>query len=107
MNLLLLEPADYVARDPHIARVHDRRLVHVRKILRAAVGDDLVVGELGGLIGSGRITRLDRDALELEVQLERPPPPRLAVSLVLALPRPPVLRRCIAAAASLGVAMPA
>jgi len=50
------------------------------------------------------VTRLDQEALELEVALDHEPPPKLPLTLVLALPRPKVLNRVLAAAASLGVA---
>ena len=69
---------------------------------RAKAGDSLVVGELNGRIGRGVVSRLD-DALELEVTLDADPPPKLPLTLVLALPRPKVLNRVIAGATSLGV----
>jgi RsmE family RNA methyltransferase len=80
-----------------------RRLAQVRNVHRAAAGDDLVVGRLGGLMGRGRLTRLDDSALEMDVQLDTPPPPKLPVTLLLALPRPKVLNRTVAAATGLGV----
>ncbi len=101
MNLLLLEDKDFVS--PTRVRLEGRRLRHVQEVHRAAVGDDLVVGRLGGNLGRGRVLALD-DALELEVTLDQAPPPKLPLTLVLALPRPKVLNRVLAAAASLGVA---
>jgi RsmE family RNA methyltransferase len=102
MNLILLEPEDFVAGGR--ARVVGRRLAHVRDVHRARPGQELSVGVLGGKIGRGRVARLDDEALELEVTLERDPPPKLAMTLVVALPRPKVVNRVVAAAASLGVA---
>ena len=100
MNLLLLEKEDFV--DAARVRLAGRRLEHVTNVHRAQVGDALVVGELNGRIGRGVITRLD-DALELDVILDAPPPEKLPLTLVLALPRPKVLNRVIAGATSLGV----
>nr|MDQ3284048.1 RsmE family RNA methyltransferase [Acidobacteriota bacterium] len=51
----------------------------------------------------GVVTRID-DALELDVTFEAEPPPKLPLTLVLALPRPKVLNRVLAGATSLGVA---
>ena len=102
MNLLILEPTDFIAEGRVL--LTGRRLRHVTEVHRAAVGDDLAVGLLEGSLGRGRVTRLDPEALELEVDLDQPPPPKLPLTLVLALPRPKVLNRVLAAATSLGVA---
>lgn len=101
MNLILLEPDDFTA--PDRARLGGRRLVHVRDQIRAAPGDTLRVGELGGLLGEARILSLTDEELELEVWLDSPPPPPSAVSLVLALPRPPSLRKVLQQATAMGV----
>jgi RsmE family RNA methyltransferase len=102
VNLLLILPADLVAPDRAI--LAGRRLAHVREVHRAVKGDDLSVGLLGGLMGRARVLRLDDEALELALDLDREPPPKLALTVVIALPRPKVVNRIVAAAASLGAA---
>jgi RsmE family RNA methyltransferase len=102
VNLVLLLPEDLLA--PDRARLTGRRLAHVREVHRAKVGDDLVVGLLGGSMGRGRVLRLDDEALELALTLDQPPPPKLPLTLVIAVPRPKVLNRVVAAATSLGAA---
>ncbi len=102
MNLVLLGAEDFVA--PARVRLSGRRLEHVRRVHRARVGDELTVGVEGGWVGRGRVERLDAEALELVVTLVAAPPPKLPLTLVLALPRPKVLNRVVAAATSLGVA---
>ena len=101
MNLILLFPEDFVADGA--VRLTGRRLAHVRGVHRAAVGDALVVGVAGGGIGTGVVTRLDSEALELRVAIDSGPPSALGVTLVLALPRPKVLNRVVASVASMGV----
>lgn len=106
MNLLLLEDADLdrPAGSGTRAVVSGERLKHVRKVLRAAVGDTLEVGRLGGGIGCGRIVELNRERVVLELgPLDREPPPALPVTLVLALPRPKFVGRILQAAAAMGV----
>ena len=106
MNLLLLEDSDFdPAAGPGVrAVVRGERLRHVRKVLRAKVGDTLEVGRLGGGIGRGRIAELDRERVVLEPgPLDRKPPPPLPVTLVLALPRPKFVGRILQAAAAMGV----
>lgn len=101
MNLILLFPGDMVTADR--ARLTGRRLRHVRTVHRAAAGDTLAVGMLGGQIGTGAITRIDDDFLEMDVRLERDPPAGLPLTVILALPRPKVLRRMLYSLAVLGV----
>ncbi|MCH9650917.1 MAG: 16S rRNA (uracil(1498)-N(3))-methyltransferase [Deltaproteobacteria bacterium] len=102
MNLLLLEPGDFVDGTSTI-RLTDRRLQHVREVLRSQVGESLRVGLLEGPLGEGRITALGSGALEMSVTLGHPPPPPAPITLLLALPRPKVLRRLLAAITSMGV----
>lgn len=102
MNLILLAQDDFIAGSGRV-RLEGRRLKHVLEVHRASVGDELRVGVLNGRIGAGNITRLDKDVLEMEVRLERDPPPALPMTLILALPRPKVLRRVLRSASSLGV----
>lgn len=70
---------------------------------RAKAGDSLVVGIENGRIGTGVIAAIERDAIELDVTFGDEPPPPIPLTLVLALPRPKVLNRVIAGAASLGI----
>ena len=101
MNLLLLEAADFVAADRVILR--DRRLKHLQEVHRAEAGESLRVGLLGGQMGRGHLLRLDAQEAELEVQLQQAPPAKLPVTLLLALPRPKMLRRVLQTVASMGV----
>jgi 16S rRNA (uracil1498-N3)-methyltransferase len=101
MNLVLLERADFIG--DHRVRLDGRRLEHVRDVHRAGTGDELRVGVVGGRIGLGRIERMDASSLEMSVRLESEPPAALPVRLILALPRPKVLNRIVAAAASMGI----
>ncbi|THG78705.1 16S rRNA (uracil(1498)-N(3))-methyltransferase [Pseudomonas sp. A-1] len=103
MNLLLLEDGDFVAEGRALLR--GRRLKHLHEVHRAESGDALRVGRLGGLMGAGRILRLDAEAAEIAVEsLEQNPPAKLPVTLLLALPRPKMLKRTLQTVASMGVA---
>lgn len=101
MNLILLEDEDFVA--PDRARLSGRRLEHVREIHRAEPGQVLRVGRIGGQIGTGRILALDRSSLELSVELGEDPPSPSPLTLVLALPRPPILKRVLQQATAMGL----
>ncbi|MBO3277813.1 16S rRNA (uracil(1498)-N(3))-methyltransferase [Pseudomonas schmalbachii] len=101
MNLLLLDDADFVAADRAVLR--DRRLTHLHEVHRAESGDSLRVGRLGGLMGEGRLLRLERDEAELQLSFDQPPPAKLPITLLLALPRPKMLRRVLQTVAAMGV----
>ncbi|MFI8740998.1 16S rRNA (uracil(1498)-N(3))-methyltransferase [Stutzerimonas zhaodongensis] len=101
MNLLLLEAADFVAADRVVLR--DRRLTHLHEVHRAEAGECLRVGLLGGQMGQGQLLRLDATEAELKIELQQTPPAKLPVTLLLALPRPKMLRRVLQTVASMGV----
>jgi RsmE family RNA methyltransferase len=100
MNLILLDPAEVGADGT--ARLTGRRAAHVREVLRPSPGARLAVGVLGGRMGAGEVLACAADVV-LAVTLDRDPPPRAPVELLLALPRPKILRRVLQAAASTGL----
>ncbi|MBI5640732.1 MAG: 16S rRNA (uracil(1498)-N(3))-methyltransferase [Nitrospirae bacterium] len=101
MNLIILFKDDFI--DAKTVRLRGRRLMHVTTVQRASVGDSLRVGLLNGDIGTGVVTHLDEEYLEMDVKLGTRPPAALPLTLVLALPRPKVLRRILLSAGSMGV----
>ncbi|MBD8597187.1 16S rRNA (uracil(1498)-N(3))-methyltransferase [Pseudomonas sp. CFBP 8772] len=101
MNLLLLEDADFIAADRVVLR--DRRLKHMQEVHRSEVGDSLRVGRVNGLLGSAQLLRLETREAELSVSFEHAPPAKLPLTLILALPRPKMLRRVFQTVATMGV----
>ena len=101
MNLLLLAPDE--VRDDGTVLLTGRRHEHARAVLRVQAGETLRVGVRGGKCGTGQVLSEGAQGLLLRVVLDAEPPPRAAMSLVLAMPRPKALRRVIPAVASLGV----
>ena len=101
MNLILLFNDDFI--DENRVRLDGRRLRHVLEVHRPVKGDKLRVGLAGGLVGSGCITSLNDISLEMDVSLVHPPPSTLPLTLILALPRPKVLRRILLSVTAMGV----
>ena len=58
---------------------------------------------LNGQMGEGEIIRLDEQALHLQFQLTQAPPEKLPLTLLLALPRPKMLKRILQTVATMGV----
>jgi 16S rRNA (uracil1498-N3)-methyltransferase len=102
MNLILLLKEDFVD-GTDLVRLEGRRLKHVFEVHRASLGDELTVGLMDGKIGTGKVTLLDQSALEMKVHLEHKPPSSLPLTLILALPRPKVLRRVLRSVSAMGV----
>lgn len=102
MNLLLLEDGDFIAEDR--VRLSGRRLKHLLEVHRAEAGDSLRIGRLNGLMGIGQLLHLDEQYAELSVLLDQPAPEKLPITLLLALPRPKMLRRVLQTVSSMGVA---
>jgi len=100
VNLVLLFPGDF--QPDGTARLDGRRARHVHEVHRARVGDTLAVGRAGGLVGKGTVLAVSADEVLLAVELVEEPPPPPGIDLLLAMPRPKVLRRVLQAAASLG-----
>ena len=100
MNLLLFS-RDELGGDASLV-LRDRRLVHLREVLRVQVGDAVAVGEIDGAMGRGIVRELGPERARLEVSLTDAPPPPLGVELLLALPRPKILRKVLQAAAQMG-----
>ncbi|WP_027873680.1 16S rRNA (uracil(1498)-N(3))-methyltransferase [Spongiibacter marinus] len=100
MNLLLLQPSDFTGADT--VQISDTRAQHIRKVLRAELGQQLRCGVLNGQLGSAEITGLG-STIELRVNLNTPAPAKLPLTLLLALPRPKAARRIIRSATELGV----
>lgn len=101
MNLILLFESDFIR--PNTVRLTDRRLGHVINVLNPSPGDQLSIGLLNGPAGRGTVIDLTTEALEMDVAFDRQAPAPLPVTLILALPRPKMLRRVLFAAASMGV----
>jgi len=97
MNCILLPQNAKTIRD-------EQQVRHIREVLKAKVGDSLTIGQMGGNIGKATIAEINTDDVLLtDITLDKKPPAKLDLTVVLALPRPKVLRRLIMDMSSLGV----
>lgn len=101
MNLILLTPDDFT--DAHRVSLTGRRHAHIKKVLRAGPGGRVACGILNANMGTAVILHIDDKTVEMAVTLDQTPPAPLPVTLVLALPRPKMLKRIIQNVTSLGV----
>jgi len=101
MNLLLLAP-DEVAADGRV-RVTGARASHLIDVLRAVPEQLIRVGLVDGPLGQGRVQTIGNGEVVLACEFEDRLPPAPPVDLLLALPRPKVLKRLWAQLSALGV----
>ncbi|MCC4309543.1 16S rRNA (uracil(1498)-N(3))-methyltransferase [Alcanivorax marinus] len=101
MNLLLLHPDQRL--DEHRWRLDPRQAGHVRTVLGLTEGAPCRAGLLNGPLGEGRIESIDNNEIVLSFKAISHPPPPLGLNLLLALPRPKMLKRLLIDAASLGI----
>lgn len=81
----------------------DGRAHHIRTVLKAEAGQTLRIGLLNGPMGTGLAKQVDRHAVVMECVFENEMPPQPRIDLLLAMPRPKVMKRLWAQLAALGV----
>lgn len=100
MNLILVEAHELDEQGRVALRGH--RAEHARAVLRVAVGDRLRVGRLDGPLGDADVVAVSPNVVELHCTFAGDTPARSDDTLLLAVPRPKVLRRCLEDATALG-----
>ncbi|MFL0803077.1 MAG: 16S rRNA (uracil(1498)-N(3))-methyltransferase [Agarilytica sp.] len=102
MNLLLLTDEQFTSNTSALA--NPRQSIHIKQVLKLVPGDQITLGKLGGSIGKGIVKELDGDAITIDdIRLDQSPPPVLPITLILALPRPQMLKRILQTLSTMGV----
>ncbi|WP_415893595.1 16S rRNA (uracil(1498)-N(3))-methyltransferase [Neptuniibacter sp. PT8_73] len=101
MNLILINTADFVASDTAVLK--DHRFEHIRSVHKPEIGALLNVGLLNGTTGKGEVLELNDCSVTLKLSLEKEPPAALPLTLILALPRPKMLKRILQTVSAMGV----
>ena len=101
MNLILIDRSEIASGGP--VRLRDQRARHIVNVLKALPGSQIRVGVIDGGQGLATVVETTGDGVTLQCVVDAGEPARPAVDLLLALPRPKVLRRLWAQIAALGV----
>lgn len=83
--------------------VEDSRSVHLQKILKVKPGDEIAIGLLNGGLGTGKIQSVSETGIRLEASFVSEVCSRPKTTLILAMPRPKVLRRILPELVALGL----
>lgn len=100
MNIILLESGEL---ENGCVLLDDDRAEHIRKVLHLKEGDGLRIGLVNGPQGQGTVTEIEKHSVRLRCEFENEAPPESRIDLLLALPRPKVMKRLWAPLASMGV----
>ncbi len=103
MNIILAE--SYEITD-HLIHLTDHRAEHIIKVLRSKVGDMVRVGIVNGGKGKGEILAMSGKypfSVDLRIEISGSPPVIPVLDLILALPRPIMLKRILSQVTALGV----
>ncbi len=103
MNLILIDESEVRGKKILLC---DRRAEHMVKVLRVVCGDEVKIGIINGLMGKGVVERIKKKypfEVELTVDFFQEPPERPFLDLILALPRPIMLKRILTQITALGV----
>ncbi len=105
MNLALIQDTDIISHSGDFlsAWMSGRQHEHIINIQKLGPGRELQVGLLDGRIGRATISAQDESTTHIEVSLSKEPPAPNPIKLVLALPRPLMLKRVLQTASSMGV----
>lgn len=101
MNVILFDDTE-ISGDQRII-LKDQRFRHIRDTHRATIGDSVRVGQINGLMGTAIINNINQYSIELTAEFTTPPPEKLPLTVVLALPRPKMIRRIFRTIAEMGV----
>jgi len=100
MNLMLIK-SEHIQNN--LTKIVGRQLTHLNEVQRLIKGDTVRVGEVNGAIGMGTIISIDEQTAMVEVNLTLRPPAPLPITVILALPRPKMLRRILQTISAMGV----
>jgi RsmE family RNA methyltransferase len=101
VNLIVVRPQDIEGNGMVILR--DGHARHAIDVLKVVPGKTVRVGVLNGPFGVGTVTAVHSDTVSMHCVFEAKAPEKPRLDLLLALPRPKVLRRLWAQLAALGV----
>lgn len=101
MNIILLKPSDFI--NPTQVVLQDQRFQHIQRVLKSQTGDKLSIGLVNRQLGQGIVVDIDKNHCRLDITLTHNPPNPLPLSLILALPRPQMLKRILQNTTEFGI----
>ena len=101
MNILLVSPHKKSQSGDY--QITADQYHHLVKTLKVEVGQNIFAGEIGGKMGHSPITEITSSHITLRPNFDTDPPTAPPIKLVIALPRPKMLKRILRSVSMLGV----
>lgn len=101
MNSLLIFPDELSG--PVKASFSGDRAREIIRLYELESGARLAVSVLGGMCGQADVVSVDKDNLELYLNLDRKPPAKLPIIAIVAVPRPQTVKKALQVAATMGL----
>lgn len=101
MNIILFEDSDIISKNR--ISLDGRKFEHIRTVLKLKVGDICKIGLVDGKVGRGRVVQIDDISVVMDYTLDKEPPRKIPITLIVCYPRSKTLKKVLQYAASLGV----
>jgi len=101
MNILILKENEKISDEKF--KITGSKFLHLKNILQVKVGQKIFTGELDGLRGFAEVLEINPTSILVNVDLNQKPLEALPIKLILALPRPKILKRILRNISMLGV----
>lgn len=101
MNILLVTDQDKIKGDDYL--ITKEKFSHLKEVLKVKVGQKVYTGKVNGLMGYSTVLEINTDHIIINAQFNIKPPPPLPITVIMALPRPKMLRRILRNISMLGV----
>lgn len=104
MNMMMIFSEDFINGSDNLIKICDeRRLTHLKKVLRVKEGKICQVGLLNGKIGNAEVIEITDNSITMKSSFTTDAPSKLPLTLVIALQRPNTVKKIIHSAISVGV----
>lgn len=101
MNILLLTEKDQTADGSYLVKGKDFK--HLKNVLKVKVGGTVFTGLVNGMMGYSKVLDIQADQITLEGLFDKVAPAPLPIKLIIAMPRPIMLKRILRSISMLGV----
>lgn len=99
MNMLLIEEES----PNNIYIIKGKQFTHIKDHLKIDIGENFIAGILNSKIGKAKVLSIGEESLKIQFYPEKNPPKPINIKLIMAIPRPKVLKRVLKHIVTFGI----